>query len=68
MDTGKPIFAQLMDFLPVYEFHQCVQRYHSHYKMKSFSSWDSFLIGIVFCRKSSQEDNTPSLFTPKILY
>ena len=26
MDTGKPIFAQVLDFLPVYEFHQCVQR------------------------------------------
>ena len=25
-----------MDFLPIYEFHQCVQRYHGHYKMKSF--------------------------------
>jgi len=43
MDTGKPIFAQVMDFLPVYEFHQCVLRYHGHYKMKSFSCWDQFL-------------------------
>ena len=43
MDTGKPIFAQIMDFLPAYEFHQCVQRYHGHYKMKSFSCWDQFL-------------------------
>ena len=43
MDTGKPIFAQVMDFLSVYEFHQCVQRYHGHYKMKSFSCWDQFL-------------------------
>jgi hypothetical protein len=32
-----------MDFLPIYEFHQCVQRYHGHYKMKSFSCWDQFL-------------------------
>src|SRR5512139_1166292 len=32
-----------MDFLPAYEFHQCVQRYHGHYKMKSFSCWDQFL-------------------------
>ncbi len=43
MDTGKPVFAQIMDFLPVYEFHQCVQRYRGHYKMKSFSCWDQFL-------------------------
>jgi hypothetical protein len=32
-----------MDFLPIYEFHQCVQRYHGHYKMKSYSCWDQFL-------------------------
>ena len=43
MDAGKTVFAQLMDFLPIYEFHQCVQRYHGHYKMKSFSCWDQFL-------------------------
>ena len=43
MNCGKTIFAQLMDFLPIYEFHQCVQRYHGHYKMKSFSCWDQFL-------------------------
>src|SRR4030066_455017 len=43
MDTGKPVFAQIMDFLPTYEFHQCVRRYHGHYKIKSFSCWDQFL-------------------------
>ena len=43
MIPGKTIFAQLMDFLPTYEFHQCVQRYHGHYKMKSFLCWDQFL-------------------------
>jgi len=43
MNSGKTIFAQFMDFLPIYEFHQCVQRYHGHYKMKSFSCWDQFL-------------------------
>ena len=49
METGKTIFAQLMDFLPIYEFHQCVQRYHGHYKMKSFSCWDQF-----FCMAFAQ--------------
>jgi hypothetical protein len=43
MDTGKPVLAQIMDFLPTYKFHQCVRRYHGHYKMKSFSCWDQFL-------------------------
>ena len=27
MNSGKTVFAQLMDFLPAYEFHQCVERY-----------------------------------------
>jgi hypothetical protein len=43
MNSGKTIFAQLMDFLPTYEFHQCVKRYHGSYKIKSFSCWDQFL-------------------------
>ena len=44
MNTGKTIFAQLMDFIPsAYEFRCCVERYHGHYKVKSFSCWDQFL-------------------------
>lgn len=43
MNSGKAIFSQLMDFLPTYEFRQCVERYHGNYKIKSFSCWDQFL-------------------------
>jgi hypothetical protein len=43
MNFGKTIFAQLMDFLPTYEFHKCVTLYQGHYKVKSFSCWDQFL-------------------------
>ncbi|OGP57271.1 MAG: hypothetical protein A2V67_01085 [Deltaproteobacteria bacterium RBG_13_61_14] len=43
MNSGKPIFTQLMDFLPAYEFQKCVKRYHGHYKVQSFSCWDQFL-------------------------
>jgi hypothetical protein len=43
MNFGQTIFSQLMDFLPTYEFHQCVDRYQGHYKVKSFSCWDQFL-------------------------
>lgn len=32
-----------MNFLPVYEFRQCVERYNGNYKIKSFSCWDQFL-------------------------
>src|SRR6201988_1218191 len=44
MNSGKTIFAQLMDFIPSrYEFRRCVERYHGEYKIKSFSCWDQFL-------------------------
>ena len=42
MNSGKTIFAQVMDFLPSYEFHRCGQRYNGNYKIKSFSCWDQF--------------------------
>ena len=42
MNTGKTIFSQLMDFLPTYEFRQCVNRYQGHYKVKTLSCWDQF--------------------------
>lgn len=32
-----------MEFLPMYEFHKCVKRYHGNYKAKSFSCLDQFL-------------------------
>jgi hypothetical protein len=43
MDTRQPVFAQLMEFLPRYDFQQCVQRYNGQYKIKSFSCWNQFL-------------------------
>ena len=43
MNSGQSIFSQLMDFVPSYEFHKCVRRYHGHYKIKRFSCWDQFL-------------------------
>ena len=43
METGRTVFAQLIDFLPRYDFQQCVQRYKGNYKVKSFSCWDQFL-------------------------
>ena len=43
MNTGKTIFAQVMDFLPLHEFRKCVKRYQGDYKLKSFSCLDQFL-------------------------
>ena len=43
MNTGRTIFAQLMDLLPLAEFRRCVDRYHGDYKVQSFSCLDQFL-------------------------
>jgi hypothetical protein len=44
MNSGKTIFAQLMEFVPsAYEFRRCVERYRGNYKVKTFSCWDQFL-------------------------
>lgn len=43
MNTGKTIFAQVMEFLPLHEFRHCVRRYHGDYKTKTFSCLDQFL-------------------------
>jgi hypothetical protein len=41
--TGRLIFAQLMDCLPLAEFRRCVARYQGEYKVRGFSCLDQFL-------------------------
>jgi len=41
--TGRLIFAQLMDFLPLPACRHCVARYHGEYKVGGFSCLDQFL-------------------------
>jgi hypothetical protein len=41
--TGRMIFAQLMDCLPLPEFRRCVARYQGEYKVRGFSCLDQFL-------------------------
>ena len=43
MYTGRTVFSQVMDFLPMHEFRKCVKRYRGHYKVKHFSCLDQFL-------------------------
>jgi len=43
MYTGKLIFSQVTDFLPMHSFRQCVERYQGHHKVKSFSCLDQYL-------------------------
>jgi len=43
MNQGKYVFAQVMEFVPFYQFNRCVQRYQGHYRIKSFTCWEQFL-------------------------
>ena len=43
MYYGKTIFSQVMEFLPMYEFHKCVERYRGNYRVRNFSCLDQFL-------------------------
>jgi hypothetical protein len=43
MNSGRNIFAQVMDFLPRKEFAKCVERYEGNKHVRSFSCWDQFL-------------------------
>jgi hypothetical protein len=43
MNSGRTVFSQIMAFLPLKQFHTCVNRYHGDRKVKSFSCLDQFL-------------------------
>src|SRR5438270_85364 len=43
MDSGKLVFAQLMDFLPRRDFDACVRRYDGDRRPRGFSCRDQFL-------------------------
>lgn len=42
MNSGKNIFSQLMDFLPLAEFRKCVQRYNGNHNARTFSCLDHY--------------------------
>jgi hypothetical protein len=43
MNSGRTVFAQLMDFVPAREFRRCVERHHGNRKVTNFSCWNQFL-------------------------
>jgi hypothetical protein len=44
MNKGKIVFAQLMSFLPDYEFNKCVDKYKGNYKVRTFSCREHFYV------------------------
>ncbi len=43
MNSGRTVFAQLLDHLPSYEFQKCVARYEGDSHLRGFSCLDQFL-------------------------
>jgi hypothetical protein len=56
MNTGRTVFSQLMDFLPLREFRRCVERYKGKYYLKYFSCLDQY-----FCMSFAQLSYRESL-------
>ena len=43
MYSGRLVFSQVMDYLPMRAFRKCVQRYHGNRHVQSFTCLDQFL-------------------------
>ena len=54
MNQGRTVFSQIMDFLPMHSFRQCVQRYQGNKSIRKFSCLDQFLC-MAFAQLSYRE-------------
>lgn len=43
MYSGKLVFSQVIDFMPLHTFRRCVARYQGDYKVKKFTCLDQYL-------------------------
>jgi hypothetical protein len=43
MNTGRPVFVQILDPIHPQQFRRCVTRYRGNHKVQSFSCWNQFL-------------------------
>jgi hypothetical protein len=44
MNEGRTVFAQLLDFLPKYEFDKCVARYQGNFRVRKLPAYEQFLV------------------------
>jgi len=54
MNSGRTIFAQLLDHLPMHEFRKCVARYRGDHRVRTFSCWDQ-LLSMIFAQLTYRE-------------
>ena len=44
MHQGRTVFAQLLNFLPQYEFDRCVARYHGNFRSRKLPACEHLLV------------------------
>lgn len=54
MYSGKLVFSQVLEHLPLHLFRRCVQRYQGDFKVKEFTCYDQFLC-MVFAQLTYRE-------------
>ena len=60
MNTGKTLFAQLMDFLPLKTFHRIVTRYDGDYGIRALPCSEHFRI-LAFAASAFKTDTRQDL-------
>ena len=58
MYSGKLVFSQLFDHLPLHSFRHCVRRYRGNHKLRSFHCLEQYLcmaFGQLACRESLRD-------------
>ena len=43
MNSGKYNFSQILDFLPMYDFKMCIDRYKGNFNVRTFTCFDQFI-------------------------
>ena len=44
MNEGRTVFAQLLDYLPKYDFDKCVARYRGNFRVRKLPTYEQFLV------------------------
>src|ERR1035437_11083216 len=54
MNKGKTLLAQVLEFVPIYEFDKLVEKYQGNYKAQEFSCWEQYVC-MVFAQLTQRE-------------
>jgi len=72
MNEGRTVFAQLLDFLPQYEFDKCVSRYHGNFRVRKLPAYEQFLVlafaQLTWCESLRDIETCLASFGPKLYH